>query len=125
MVVSWSAGAQLGGSFAATPDICSSACCGVFTAPYTDSAVTSIGAIEQHGEEGDPGAGHLQPVAQDVPPRPVEDRSPGPQGDVMRRQRVARRARLGAGTVGAAVVTCAPPASDIAGLPTTTGPQSR
>ena len=56
MVVSWSAtrARSSGGSFAATPDICSSACCGVFTAPYTDSAVTSIGAIDSTAKKAIP-----------------------------------------------------------------------
>jgi hypothetical protein len=35
-------------------DSCASACCGVFTAPYTDSAVTSTGAIDRTAKKAMP-----------------------------------------------------------------------
>ena len=56
MLVSWSAtiGCSSVGSISATRESWSSACAGVLIAPYTDSAVTSTGAIDRTAKKAIP-----------------------------------------------------------------------
>ena len=56
IVVSWSvtSGWSSGGSRPARLDICSIACAGVLTAPYTDSAVTRRGAMDSTAKNAMP-----------------------------------------------------------------------